>query len=76
MCYLTRFVFIALLTFYSSANSERDDQAEVKYYVELIKNRTEAARNFELPTDARIHEPTNTTVEGMIIFSHDIFRKN
>lgn len=42
------------------------DEKLVDYYIEVIRNRIEAAQNYDFPTDARMHEPANKTVEGMI----------
>lgn len=49
-------------------NAEDVDQKLVDYYVELIQNRTQAAQNYVLPTNARMYEPENKTIQGMIFY--------
>lgn len=57
-----KLVFVTLATLSSLDAKASDD--EVEYYVELINNNTRRALAYEFPTDARMHEAQNTTIEG------------
>lgn len=43
----------------------------VDEYLGYLNNRTQSALEYELPTDARIHEPANKTLQGMHFYASD-----
>lgn len=64
-----KYVYLALIFLsihYVSLQADDVDQALVDYYLESIKNLTESAQNYVLPTNARMYEPENKTIQGMM----------
>lgn len=55
-----------MLTHCKSIQAQNVDQELVDYYVNLVNSRLAGEQHFEFPTDARMYEPENKTVEGTI----------
>lgn len=65
---LIRFVIVTLLISCELSQIGAVDQNDVDYYVELINNRSRDALGYEFPTDAKMYEPEDKVLRGMIPF--------
>lgn len=43
---------------------DKDDNATVEYYEKLINSELEKALKYELPTNAKMHEPNDNVIRG------------
>lgn len=65
--YMGKLVSLTLFISTILIRAEYIDQNLVDQYLKLIQNRLQAGQNVDSPDDARMHEPTNKTVQGMFI---------
>lgn len=61
------FIFVVLTSFVL-IQAEDVNQTLIDYYIQLIENHTLSAQNYQLPNDARIYEPENNTIQGMVVY--------